>query len=320
MEKHIAGTVADREAIYGAEDVTAKNTLEGAIAGGGANALVVIPHTESRELSLLRTLSPDAIEIYNLHANLDPKIRKASLGQKPFEHIAKFMNYLLDIFNTQNADYLFVEFFQLSPVYMQKWNTLLSEGFHITGVAAHDSHENIFPQKASDGERIDQHRRMTRIFSNLVLTTSSSIDSIKAAIRAGKVFFVVEGFGSPVGLDFHASLNGVEIEMGSTMTVGGGDDSLLSFSVPIIISSFPGMDGDFKPIVYSELHYISATGVETVVKTVVNENLIYTDPPAGHYRIHSYIYPFHLRDLVLKTRYAEKAYPWIISNPIKVVR
>jgi hypothetical protein len=320
MEKHVAGTVADREATYGGEGTTEKTDLEKSIATGGSNALVVIPHTESRELSLLRTLSPDAMEIYNLHANLDPKIRKASLGLKPFEHIAKFMNYLLDPFNTQNADYLFVEFFQLSSVYMCKWNTLLSEGFHITGVAAHDSHENIFPQKASDGERIDQHRRMTRMFSNLVMTTASDIDSIKASIRAGKVFFVVEGFGSPINLDFHGTNNGTTVEMGSSMTVAGADPSSLTFLAPSVISSFPGMDSDYKPLVYSELHFINSSGVESVVKSAIGETLTYSDPPAGHYRIHSYILPFHLRDLVLNHAYAEKAYPWIISNPIKVVR
>ena len=320
MEKHITGSVSTLEATYGAEDVTAKNTLESAIAGGGAHALVAIPHTESRDLSLLQTLSPAVIEIYNLHANLDPKIRKASLLMKPFEHIAKFMNYLLDPFNTQNADYLFVEFFQLSDVYFQKWNALLAGGMHVTGVAAHDSHENIFPQKASDGERIDQHRRMTRMFSNLVLTTASDIDSIKTALRAGNVFFVVEGLGSPVGLDFHGTLNATTVEVGSTLDASGGGIPSLTFLAPTVISSFPGMDSKFKPVIYSELHYINAAGTESVVKTAVNETLTYNDPPAGHYRIHSYIYPFHLMDLVLKHSYAEKAYPWIISNPIKVVR
>lgn len=322
MEKHItAASQTDMENTYGAEDAAAKTALEGAIAGGGANALVVIPHTESRELSLLRTLSPDAMEIYNLHANLDPKIRKASLGLKPFEHIAKFMNYLLDLFNSQNADYMFVEFFQMSPVYFSKWNTLLSEGFHITGVAGHDSHENIFPQKASDGERIDQHRRMTRMFSNLVMTTTSSIDAIKAAIRDGKVYFVLEGLGSPVGMDYHGEVAGTTVEMGSTMTVGVGQSSSLSFTTPSVITSFPGMDGDWKPVIYSELHYINGSGVESVVATAVQGNaLVYNDPPAGHYRVHSYMYPFHLRDYMLKYSYGERLYPWIISNPIKVVR
>jgi hypothetical protein len=318
MEKHVSGTVADREAVYGGESTTEKTTLESAIASGGSNALVAIPHTESRDLTLLRSLSPAAIEIYNLHANLDPKIRKASLGFKPFEHIAKFMNYLLDFFNTQNPDYLFVEFFQMSEVYLQKWNTLLSENRHITGLAGHDSHENVFPQKASDGERLDQHRRMTRMFSNFVMTTSSSIDSIKTSIRDGKVFFVLEGLGSPVGFDFHAEVNASVIEMGSTATVVPGDTSALVFKEPTVISSFPGMDSDESPAIYSELHFIDATGAESVVASQAGGTLTYSNPPAGHYRVHVYMKPLHLEDLVFKSNYVEKYYPWIISNPIRV--
>lgn len=320
MEKHVAGTVDFRKSTYGGESTVEKNILENPLTGGGANALVGIPHTESRDLDLLQTLAPSVIEIYNLHANLDPKIRKASLSFKPFEHIAKFMNYLLDPFNSQNADYLFIEYFQLSPVYFQKWNSLIAGGMHVTGVAGHDSHENIFPQKASDGERIDQHRRMTRIFSNLVLTTASDIDSIKAAIRAGKVFFVLEGLGSPVGMDFHGTVNGTSItEMGATMTIGSGQSSTLSFNQPSVIHSFPGMDSGWKPAIYSELHYIDSLGTETTVASSAG-SLVYTDPPAGNYRIHSFMMPLHLWNLVMKPAYAQRIYPWIVSNPIKVVR
>ena len=127
--------------------------------------------------------------------------------------------------------------------------------------------------------------------------------------------------GSPVGLDFHATLNdSTVIEMGSTMTVPGGQTSEISFAAPTVISSFPGMDGRFKPYIYTELHFIDSSAKETVVATATNGNLVYPDPPAGHYRIHSYIVPLHLMDLVLKESYATKAYPWIISNAIKVVR
>ncbi len=320
MEKHITGTVTDRETLYGGEGLSDKSTLEASLASGGSNALVAIPHTESRSLDLLRTLNPSAMEIYNLHANLDPKIRKASLGFKPFEHIAKFMNYLLDFFNTQDADYLFVEFFQMSGIYLQKWNTLLSEGFHITGLAAHDSHENVFPQKASDGERLDQHRRMTRMFSNLVLTNSSGIDAIKTSIRDGKVFFVLEGLGTPVGFDFHAEVNGSIVEMGSTATVPGGQSSSILFAQPSVHSTFPGMDSDESPEIVSELHFIDSTGVESVVASQAGGTLVYSDPPAGHYRVHVLMKPLHLEDYVIKDDYVERTYPWIITNPIKVVR
>lgn len=318
MEKQI--TEADPTATYGGNTTLEQGILSDPLTSGGAHALVGIPHTESRDTAYLQGLNPAFIEIYNLHANLDPKIRKTSLGLPPFSHIATFMNYLLDPLNSQNADYMFIEFFEMAPVYFQKWNTLLSGGMHVTGVAGHDSHENIFPQKASDGERIDQHRRMTRMFSNLIMTTASDIDSIKASIVAGKVFFVLEGLGSPVGLDFHGTHAATVVEMGSTMAVGGGESSSLSFAAPTVISSFPGMDSGLEPVIYSELHLISPAGVESVVASAVNTPLVYHDPPVGIYRVHSFMYPFHLRDLVLKHSYAEKAYPWIISNPIVVTR
>jgi hypothetical protein len=318
MEKHITGTVEDREAVYGGDGASDKTTLESSIASGGSNALVAIPHTESRSLDLLRTLNPSAIEIYNLHANLDPKIRKASLGFKPFEHVAKFMNYLMDFFNTQNADYLFVEYFQMSPVYFSKWNTLLAEGVSVTGLAAHDSHENVFPQKASDGERLDQHRRMTRMFSNLVMTTTTGIDAIKTAIRDGKVYFVLEGLGSPVGLDFHADVNGSVVEMGSIAPIGAGGTSIV-FQQPTVLSSFPGMDSDESPEIISELHFIDSTGAESVVARSTERTLVYANPPAGHYRVHVMMKPLHLEDFVIKDDYVERYYPWIITNPIKVV-
>ncbi len=321
MEKHIAGTVADREAVYGGEGLADKTTLEASLVSGGANALVVIPHTESRSMDLLTTLSPAAIEIYNLHANLDPKIRKSSLGFKPFEHIAKFMNYLLDFFNTQDADYLFVEFFQMSGVYLQKWNALLAGGMHVTGLAAHDSHENVFPQKASDGERLDQHRRMTRMFSNLVLANSTGIDAIKSSIRDGKSFFVLEGLGTPVGFDFHADVNGGVFEMGETANVLAGQSSSLVFVQPSIHSSFPGMDSDEAPEIVSELHFIDpTTGAESVVASQAGGTLNYADPPAGYYRVHVMMKPKHLEDYVISDEYLERQYPWIITNPIRVTR
>jgi len=40
-----------------------------------ASAVVVIPHTESRTVSQITAIGVDGIEIYNLHANVNPKIR-----------------------------------------------------------------------------------------------------------------------------------------------------------------------------------------------------------------------------------------------------
>ena len=316
MENHIAGSDEVKTTTYGGEDAATKTTLE-----TQTNALVLVPHTESRSLDLLRSLSPDGIEIYNLHANLDPKIRKTSLGLPPFEHVAKFMNYLIDPGKDLDADYLFMEFFEYADIYFSKWNKLLSEGYHITGVGGLDSHQNIFSQSASDGERLDHHRRMTRIMNNFVLTASNEIASIKAAIRAGKVYFVLEGLGTPYGLDFYGLLNQSTVtEMGGTLTVASPQTSSIEFKVPVVHPSFPGMGGLRSPDISSELHYIDANGTETVVLSSQASSWSYPEPPAGNYRVHVFMRPHHLQQFIFDKSLENKRYQWIISNPIKVVR
>ena len=45
-----------------------------------AGGLTWIAHTEQHDIDQLRTLLPDGIELYNLHANIDPNIRSMYLG------------------------------------------------------------------------------------------------------------------------------------------------------------------------------------------------------------------------------------------------
>lgn len=45
-----------------------------------AGALVAIPHVEQRSIEYLREIGPDVLEVYNVHANLDPRIAGPHLG------------------------------------------------------------------------------------------------------------------------------------------------------------------------------------------------------------------------------------------------
>ncbi|MBC7396778.1 MAG: hypothetical protein H7333_04975 [Bdellovibrionales bacterium] len=316
LEAHVAPDEATRRAVYGGDTVTEKTALE------GAGALVAIPHTESRDTQALIALQPDVIEIYNVHANLDPKIRKKWLGKKPFDKIAKFLNYIADPYNSLHADFIFTDFLEYSDIYFEKWNALLAANLHVTGVGGLDSHQNIFSQKASDGQRLDSHRRMTRFFSNLVMTTGDDLSTIKAAIKAGKVYFAVEGLGTPVGQDFHGLIAGTPVEMGSTLTAVAPQTSSLQFHVPAVHSQFPGMDSKNRPEIWAELHYIDSSAKETVVARVVGAgtDLTYLEPPAGHYRIHVWMKPHHLKDFLFEEKHGDEAFQWMISNVIRVVR
>lgn len=316
MDSHVAGTIDQRKAVYGGESATERAALE------AVGAVVGIPHTESRENSTITGIAPSFIEIYNVHANTDPKIRKASLGLPPFQHIAKFLNYLVDPLNSLDADYLFMEYFELPALYLQKWNALLAAGTEVAGVGGLDSHENVFAQKASDGERIDSHRRMTRMMSNFVLTAADDITTIKLAIKAGRAYFVLEGLGTPSGLDFYGTVGATTVEMGVDLppTVGAQASAVIA-TVPSVHSSSLFMDPRQQPAIRGEIHYIDGAGTETVVASGgPGETLTVRDPASGHYRLHVFLVPLHTSDLVFDRHYATSVYPWIISNPVRVVR
>jgi hypothetical protein len=331
MERHVPGDAAARDAVYTSDSADSFTKLAGTYAGPDPgpwpNALVGIPHTESRDTASLIALAPNFIEIYNVHANLDPRIRKKYLGRSPFDLVAVFINYLADPYHSLYADYMFSDYLEFNRVYFEKWNALLAANIPVTGVGGLDSHQNIFSQKGSDGLRLDHHRRMTRSFSNLVLTASDTIDGVKGAIAAGRVYFVVEGLGTPVGMDFrgvtvHDNGNGTSTEtiheMGSTMTVNAPDASILRFSVPSVHPAFPGMDSGERPEVRSELVRVDASGAESVVASSGTSTLVYSNPPAGHYRVHVYMRPKHLEEFFFDGDRVRQSFNWIISNHIKV--
>src|SRR4026209_2535699 len=74
MDHHPPGTVQQRHDIYNGNDAAAADALR---AAGG---LRWVAHTESKPLDTLRAVTPHGIEVYNLHANIDPDIRKDFLG------------------------------------------------------------------------------------------------------------------------------------------------------------------------------------------------------------------------------------------------
>src|SRR5690606_3016256 len=64
LDGHPEGDAERRRRVYNAEDAATVAELR------DLGGLVVVPHTESRDLARLRAIAPDGLEIYNLHANL----------------------------------------------------------------------------------------------------------------------------------------------------------------------------------------------------------------------------------------------------------
>ncbi len=310
---HNDTNIATRKTLYDTDPATASMVTSLKATG----AVVMVPHTESYDLSLLTSLGVDGIEIYNIHANLDPKYRKHYLGLAPFDHIPKVLTYLLDPYGDLNPDYSFVQFLSVSSVYATKWNQMIAAGQTPAGWGGTDSHENVFPQTGSDGERLDSHRRLTRFMSNHVLVSSLSAANIKDSLRYGRGWMVFEGFGTPVGMDFYATAtNGTVISVGApggSLSSGGGS-ARITVKAPSLYAN-RNYGGD-APVIRIELREV-AGGTDTKVAESTGSDLTYTVSSSGTYRAQVYITPKHLKPVLGPfASQAEQEFPWITTNHV----
>lgn len=319
MERHLDVKPEDvvkglsRESMYGGESVELRQRMR-----DETNALVVVPHTESRDLEYMKALNPDGIEIYNVHANLDPKIRKRDLGLPPFENISNLITFLIDPYDSLNADFIFFNFFEIHPIYSHKWSELVASGVRVVGFGGNDSHENIFPQKASDGERLDAHRRMLRFMSSHFLVNNTDPDSIKEALKKGRGWLVFEGFGTPVGMDFFAEATGGVIGVGEAGTLGSGE-ARIHVKLPSLHPGSP-FDGEPPSVVIRLIHVLDKNHAsdpvnEEVVAESHDHDIDYVTSVQGPYRAEIQIIPKHLHGFLgTFSDLADRSYPWIVTN------
>ena len=279
-----------------------------------SEGVVIMPHTEDKSVATIQSLGPDAMEIYNLHANLDPKIRKKSLGASGYGVIGNMINYILDPYSDLVPDLAFVSFVEQFSVYTSKWGQIQGGGQKITGVAAVDSHENVLSMSVADGERFDSYRRTSKIASNLVAVASSDIDLVKTAIKNNKVIIAFEGYGSPVGFDFSATISGTAYRMGDTGTLGGGTATIAITAPSLHSTSIRGKD---NPVIRLTLKKINSDGSITDISTTTNSTLSTGVTTAGIYYAEVKITPYHLKEyLGAFGNYASIENTWIISNPL----
>ncbi|HJL15846.1 MAG TPA: hypothetical protein RMH99_09330 [Sandaracinaceae bacterium LLY-WYZ-13_1] len=184
-----------------------------------AGALIWQPHTEGRSLEALRATDLDGLELYTLHANVDPGIREEALGLDP----AGFVPALLDF--TRPAlglppDLAVLAFLEPNRVALDRWDALLAEGRRVAATGGCDAHENALPMELADGERADSYRRMMFWIQNHLLVDERSFDGVREALDAGRLYVTSEVFGPPVGFDFVAGdADGVH-EMGDEAALG----------------------------------------------------------------------------------------------------
>ncbi|MBI2812501.1 MAG: hypothetical protein HYX67_16980 [Candidatus Melainabacteria bacterium] len=308
MTQHLETTPSARGTTYGQDTNAVRLRLS-----READAIVAVPHTESRTLTEIQTLNPDAIEIFNFHATTDPKIRRANLNTKPFSKMSAFLSYILDPYRELVPDLGFLHFVEIFPTYTTMWNNLVYSGYQVTGVIGSDSHENVLPQIVADDERLDSHRRVVRMASNHFLVNSNSISDVKDAIKKGRGWMVFEGLGTPVGMDFTVTVNGNTVGVGESVTLGG-KSAVISVNLPTLHPDTP--QGSDRPHFVVNLKRVLAAGGETIVATSVDTGLSYTTSGTGIFRAEIEIIPLHLKPYLSSafSKLAENRYPWIITN------
>lgn len=299
----VAADVAARHAIYNGLDVATVKAFR------DAGGLTWIAHTEQHDIDQLRTLLPDGIELYNLHANIDPNIRSTYLGLDSAGAITAAVNFADTQPGHPEPDLALLSFISPSTPALTRWDQLLADGHHIPATAGSDAHQNALPVILADGERGDSYRRVLRWFSNVALVQDTQdIAQVEAALKSGRMFVVFEMMGTPLGFDVHAG----DIEMGGTANVG----STLTVSVPTIRNLDPSLP---TPEIRANVIRVTATGPQMVASSTDAMVSVPLDLP-GAYRVEITIIPHHLGPYLgdLGTGYADVELPWIYANPIYV--
>ncbi len=281
-----------------------------------AGALVLVNHTEGRPLAWLRERELDGIEIYNLHANVDP--RKDTGPGRPRAALAWLLRFLQGNLRL-TPDLSLLAFLAPNTNALAKWDALLAEGRRLLGVAGTDAHQNAFPRLMADGERGDSYRRMIRWFSNHVLVDAARFEvAPAAAVREGlesrRLLVAFEGLGSPVGAAFSA-----RTPAGETVPIGGEAPvgSRLSLALPRLPDGHPAAP---PPRVSLRLLRVEPEGAVEVARREDGTAVEYVAASPGVYRAEVWMEPLHAAPYVPDmAEQLVRPVPWVYTNPIWVV-
>lgn len=289
-------------AVYDADGPDAASTFR------AAGALVFYAHTEGHPIERIRESAPDGVEIYNTHANVDPRIRAEHLGLTESDYLGMLLRFAQPA-SRMEPDLSLLAFWSENGNALGKWDTLLAEGMHLVGVGGCDAHENTFRQEMPDGERGDSFRRMMIWHSNHLLVDEVSYEGVMDALGRGRAYLTFEVFGTPVGFDFYADDGGSVAEMGGQTRVG----ATLRLRRPSLPEGFPA---DPPPrITLRILRAAPAGGVE--VARGEGESLEHVVGEPGAYRAEVRMVPEHARPYL--GRFADalvREVVWVYSNAI----
>lgn len=276
-----------------------------------AGAAVIVNHAEGRALEYMQQHDIHGLEIYNLHAVIDPRIRKSDLNLPQQQALEAFFPYLHpeDQHIYPHPDFVFLGFHEPLQVILDKWNKLLAQKM-VYGYGGTDAHENVLKANLKDGDRADSYGRMMRWFSNHFLVKDKTWQAYREALFAGRSLVVFEILGTPERFEFYGTtVDGKRVEMGeSTPSV---------VKAIHVMAQHPYQYGPEPVDSEIRLIHITPTGIQEVKRE--KNTVLWEQPKPGTYRVEVWITPKHLTHLLTSSTAAYmKSFPWIYSNPIRI--
>ncbi|HRI10616.1 MAG TPA: hypothetical protein PKW35_22500, partial [Nannocystaceae bacterium] len=297
----------------GTYDTSSPATFQAIREVGG---LAWVAHTESRQVDELAPLGLDGLEFYQLHANLDPDIREEFLGLDPAGFLTDSIPFFFPSMGEgAEPDLAPLGFLVPNEPSITAFEAL-GQGQRLTISAGTDAHQNVLPNLAPDGERVDSYRRMIRWFNNrLRIDGPLTVESAKAALAAGRSHIVFESFGTPQGFDLHARVGDVITEMGAEVDLSAGLE---------LVATLPTLDprsprAEIAPTLRGVVIRATADTREVIAEWSEGEKVLALPGP-GVYRVEVWITPRHLAPYLgdYQEPYISREVPWIYSGALFV--
>jgi hypothetical protein len=275
-----------------------------------------VAHTEQRDPTELAELGIEGMELYQLHANLDPDIREESLGLDPLGYLQDVQPFFFgeDGEDAPHPDLAPLAFLVPNEPSIQAFEHL-GQTQRIGISAGTDAHQNVFPIDAHDGERIDSYRRMMRWFNTrLRIQADLSPETAKNALREASTWIAFEIFGTPEGLDLCLDGASGRTEIGGETPMEDG--LVLHASLPTLSSKSP--QGAEKPERQGRIYLADGEGRE-LIGSWDEGSIELPIERAGVYRMEVWITPKHLEPFLGAQRdLSTKEHPWIYTGGIFV--
>lgn len=279
-----------------------------------AGAIVLHAHTEQRSFEELWPLGLDGFEIYNLHANVNPR------SEQLREVLPDLTTVLSAGVEGPHPDLSLLAILRANRWALSIWDQFIPHT-RALGFAGSDIHQNLPPRlfQTYDGERLDSYRRLTRWFANYVLLEERSLEGLREALLAGRLYSVFHLLGEPEGIDFYVTdQSNSRYEMGSELPFQEG--LTVHFQPPHIP---PNSEISVRVYRISKRGE-NAQPSEEIDKVLLIEsselNLISLDvDQPGAYRVEVSQTPLHLiSELGSLAELLLRPTIWIYSNPIYI--